>query len=68
MLMSFLGAVPLGLLWVEYHVRRDARMHKQRLCLHHWQWFSAYNEGRMWNRKCVKCGKHEPCKFNGDDG
>lgn len=67
MLAAVLLGAPLSLLWVEYHRRRDDRLYKQRMCLHTWQWMSAFNEGQYWNRKCVKCGKQEPCKFNGDD-
>jgi hypothetical protein len=35
-LAAALAATPLGLAWVEYHVRRDERIAKQRNCYHDW--------------------------------
>jgi hypothetical protein len=32
----------------------------ERSCRHMWVLESLYNEGRLWHRRCVHCGKQEP--------
>jgi hypothetical protein len=41
-------------------VRREDRLAVERSCRHRWVLESLYNEGRLWHRRCVQCGKQEP--------
>lgn len=41
-------------------VRREDRLAVERSCRHMWVLESLYNEGRLWHRRCVRCGKQEP--------
>jgi len=41
-------------------VRREDHMAVQRSCHHTWVLESLYNEGRLWHRRCERCGKQEP--------
>jgi hypothetical protein len=50
----------LFLLVVWMGARREDRMAVQRACHHSWVLESLYNEGRLWHRRCVRCGKQEP--------
>jgi hypothetical protein len=45
-------------LWVG--ARREDRLAVERSCRHKWVLESLYNEGRLWHRRCVHCGKQEP--------
>jgi hypothetical protein len=45
-------------LWVG--ARREDRLAVERSCRHRWVLESLYNEGRLWHRRCVHCGKQEP--------
>ena len=40
--------------------RREDRLAVERSCRHKWVLESLYNEGRLWHRRCVHCGKQEP--------
>jgi hypothetical protein len=40
--------------------RREDRLVAERSCRHRWVLESLYNEGRLWHRRCVHCGKQEP--------
>ena len=40
--------------------RREDRLAVERSCRHSWVLESLYNEGRLWHRRCVRCGKQEP--------
>lgn len=37
-----------------------ARRRKSAQCAHRWTYYSAWNEGRYWNRRCHDCAKEEP--------
>jgi len=41
-------------------VRREDRLTREAACRHKWILGSLYNEGRLWHRRCVRCGKQEP--------
>jgi hypothetical protein len=45
-------------LWVG--ARREDRLAAEQSCRHKWVLESLYNEGRLWHRRCVRCGKQEP--------
>jgi hypothetical protein len=50
----------LFLLALWFGVRREDRLAVERACRHNWVLESLYNEGRLWHRRCIRCGKQEP--------
>ena len=40
--------------------RREDRLAREASCRHKWVLESLYDEGRLWHRRCVRCGKQEP--------
>jgi Zn ribbon nucleic-acid-binding protein len=61
MLSNVVGLVfCLVLLALWLGVRREDRLTVERSCRHMWVLESLYNEGRLWHRRCVRCGKQEP--------
>ncbi len=50
----------LLLLALWWGARREDRLAVERSCRHMWVLESLYNEGRLWHRRCVHCGKQEP--------
>lgn len=46
--------------WAEYVHHRAHRRRSQDGCREHrWVYHSLYKEGRMWNRICTWCGRHD---------
>lgn len=49
--------------WFEFLARREARRRHEASCEaqqgHRWVYHSAYRQGRLWNRVCGFCGRHE---------
>ena len=61
MLSNIVGLVfCLLLLALWLGVRREDRLTREAACRHRWVLESLYNEGRLWHRRCVRCGKQEP--------
>jgi hypothetical protein len=61
MLSDVVGVVfCLLLLALWMGARREDRLAVERSCHHKWTLESLYNEGRLWHRRCVRCGKQEP--------
>ncbi len=61
MLSNIVGlvfCVALLALWLG--VRREDRLALEQSCRHKWVLESLYDEGRLWHRRCVRCGKQEP--------
>ena len=61
MLANVVGLVfCLLLLALWLGARREDRLTREASCRHRWVLESLYNEGRLWHRRCVGCGKQEP--------
>ena len=61
MLANVVGLVfCLLLLALWLGARREDRLTREASCRHRWVLESLYNEGRLWHRRCVHCGKQEP--------
>jgi hypothetical protein len=61
MLANVVGLVfCLLLLALWLGARREDRLTREASCPHRWVLESLYNEGRLWHRRCVGCGKQEP--------
>ena len=61
MLANVVGLVfCLLLLALWLGARREDRLNREASCRHKWLLESLYNEGRLWHRRCVRCGKQEP--------
>ena len=61
MLSNIVGLVfCLALLVLWLGARREDRLALERTCRHKWVLESLYDEGRLWHRRCVRCGKQEP--------
>lgn len=50
----------LALLVLWFGIRREDRLVRERACRHEWVLESLYHEGRIWYRRCERCGKQLP--------
>jgi hypothetical protein len=49
-------------------IRREDRLLRERACRHEWELESLFNEGRIWHRRCTRCGKQVPVHGSHDLG
>jgi hypothetical protein len=59
-------ALCLALLVLWFGIRREDRVTRERACRHRWSLESLYNEGRIWYRRCERCGKQVPVRSTDD--
>lgn len=64
--IGILLCVALLVLW--FGIRREDRLVRERACRHEWRLESLYDEGRIWYRRCVGCGKQLPVRGPRDFG
>jgi hypothetical protein len=50
----------LALLVLWFGIKREDRLVRERACRHEWKLESLYDEGRLWYRRCERCGKQVP--------
>jgi hypothetical protein len=64
--IGILLCVALLVLW--FGARREDRLVRERACRHEWKLESLYDEGRIWYRRCERCGKQSPVPGPDDIG
>jgi hypothetical protein len=64
--VGILLCIALLVLWLG--VRREDRLVRERACRHEWRLESLYDEGRVWYRRCERCGKQLPIPGPDDFG
>ena len=66
LLLAALAAVPLGLAWVEYHIRRDKRLAEIARCDHvPGTPYPAAGSSNMFKRNCARCRAQQHCHEDG---
>jgi hypothetical protein len=58
--VGILMCIALLVLW--FGIRREDRIVRERACHHVWRLESLYDEGRIWYRRCERCGKQQPVR------
>ena len=58
-LVALIAASALTSAWHYWMDHRERRRAAEARCSHRWVYHSLYREGRMWNRICSFCRKHE---------
>lgn len=64
--IGVLLCIALLVLWLG--IRREDRLVRERACSHVWRLESLYDEGRLWYRRCERCGKQIPVPGTDDFG